>query len=689
MRRRALVFAGVTAVLVAAAMLTPTAVTARQASQAETALQAAIRVETVDGNLKGAIEQYQKLANGADRAVAAKALVRLGQCYEKMGSSEARKAYERAVRDFAEQKAAAAEAQGRLAALAAPTRGGVTYRQVWTGPKVDVEGTVPSDGRYVSFPDWDTGDLALHDFTTGTDRRLTDKGSWDKSSEFAEESVLSRDGRQIVYSWFNGKDRYQLRVAAVPATGVVQPRTLIDSADVEWIAPYDWSPDGQWIAVAVSKKDKVTDIALISARDGSRRVIRTDVGDQAACRFSPDGRYLGYSVNEKGKNREIDVFVMTVDGGGESRAIVNPGRDVMMGWSPDGKLLLFATDRTGTSSLWALPVAEGKPAGEPFLLRPDVQGFPLGMTASGSMFVGSQISDRDIHLATVDFAAGKLAAAPSRPIQTFMGSNDQPDWSPDGKYLAYTAVHNTANGDKILAIRTLATGETRELHPNLRGFNWPRWAPDGTWFVSQGTDNEGRQGIWRIDAKSGAVTPIVLTPQGGPFLQRPQCSPDGRRIFYHRGVAVIERDLQSGTERDVFRSEPNRGAPVQGGISPDGRHAVLREFNASGLSVFRVMSIDGGEPRELVRAEPPQGLGISVAWTPDSKAVIVPLFFEGGNRRELWFIPIDGGARRKLDLPYENQAGMQVHPDGRQITYVSGQKAWEIMVLENFLPPRK
>ena len=54
-------------------------------------LEAAARKERVDGDLRGAIALYEKLARGANRAVAAMALARMGQCYEKLGDADARK----------------------------------------------------------------------------------------------------------------------------------------------------------------------------------------------------------------------------------------------------------------------------------------------------------------------------------------------------------------------------------------------------------------------------------------------------------------------------------------------------------------------------------------------------------------------------------------------------------------------
>ena len=78
---------------------------------AEVALRAAIEKETVKGDLKGAIDQYKKLAQGKDRAVAAKALVHMGQYFERPGDAEGAKAYERVVKEFADQKEAVAEAR--------------------------------------------------------------------------------------------------------------------------------------------------------------------------------------------------------------------------------------------------------------------------------------------------------------------------------------------------------------------------------------------------------------------------------------------------------------------------------------------------------------------------------------------------------------------------------------------------
>src|SRR6185503_12996209 len=82
-------------------------------AQADVTLQKAMRKETLEGDLKGAIVLYEKAVAEAknDRATAAKALIHLAECHQKLGDAEATKIYERVVRGYADQREQLAEAQ--------------------------------------------------------------------------------------------------------------------------------------------------------------------------------------------------------------------------------------------------------------------------------------------------------------------------------------------------------------------------------------------------------------------------------------------------------------------------------------------------------------------------------------------------------------------------------------------------
>ena len=108
-------------------------------------LQKALAAERADGNLQQAIELYQRVARefASDRALAARALVRMADCYTKLGNAQARAIYERVAREYPEQTAAVQEARTHLQAQGPPRSSVRGDRLVW-GParEVDLFGTV-------------------------------------------------------------------------------------------------------------------------------------------------------------------------------------------------------------------------------------------------------------------------------------------------------------------------------------------------------------------------------------------------------------------------------------------------------------------------------------------------------------------------------------------------------------------
>jgi tetratricopeptide (TPR) repeat protein len=125
--------------LLAAFLAPPCFVLAQDRADVE--LRAAIETETVKGNLKDAIAVYAKLAKSPNRAVAAKALVQMGQCYEKLGQADARNAYEQVIAQFADQAEQVQIARAKLAAL-------TIAEQKPKFTKIRVPTTLPGGGYY-------------------------------------------------------------------------------------------------------------------------------------------------------------------------------------------------------------------------------------------------------------------------------------------------------------------------------------------------------------------------------------------------------------------------------------------------------------------------------------------------------------------------------------------------------------
>ena len=593
---------------------------------------------------------------------------------------------------------------------------------MWNDPNLGTRGAVSADGRYLALTDWKTQDLAVRELATGETRHITGNYKLKQADihGFAEGCAISPNGKQIVYLWFDDQNSTaELRLASL--TGDPNSRRLYDNPDINWFRPWDWSPDGKWVSVVVSRRDRTQQIALVSVPDGSLRVLKSlDWRGASGVFFSPDGKYVGFDLpqNESGSAR--DVFVLSVDGSREIHAVAHPSNDLMMGWSPDGKWLLFVSDRSGSMDLWGQALSDGKPQGAPERLRANIPVAqhmnPMGITRSGALYYGiGRSQDRyKIQIGEFDFATGKLSHL-TDIAQDYLESNVLPVWSPDGRQLVYKSLRGPAGRPthEVVVIRSMDTGETRELRPKLSYFGPMMWSPDGRSFLTLGGDLKGRAGIYQIDVQTGNATTLLLDRPGERSFY-PIWAPDGKSFYFRRDYSAtddsgyIQVDMATGKETELVR----RKVLSQVDLSPDGRYFATRSVDeATNSRTLLLISVAGGEIRELKRYPsglPPQDLAadhkgvwlMQGAWAPDGRSVLAVSIRQpiGGvnreNAEELWRFPIDGEVPQKLDfdrsLETWSPASLIMHPDGRrvaiQIVETAPRRDSEVWVLENFLP---
>jgi Tol biopolymer transport system component len=703
----------VTCILAAIVMasVTPTA------QEPERLFKVAMNTELVDGDLRAAIEQYKKVVEGGNRALAAQALVRMAECYRKLGDAQARTIYEQVLRDYADQAGPVQVARAQLATgNPAGHPGDITLRKLWAGnyhvssPAWRQLGTVSADGHRLSYSDQPDDTLFLHDLRDGTSRPLTERTAADQG--VSQQSAISRDGSQIVFNWLPdtaGNVWCELRIASLKDTGIPSARRLFGDEDVTYMTPMDWSPDAKQIAVTLLRRDRTNQIGLVSVQDGSLRVLKSvDWRGPTGLFFSPDGRDLVYDLPAGDETDQRDVFVLATDGSREVPVVTHPATDIAMGWSPDGRYLVFASDRSGSNDLWVLPFAQRRPAGPAEMVKANIgNAWSMGVTGGGAIYMGVHGGDRDVEVAPIDFEAGKGGVA-TKPIQRFTGTNDNPEWSPDGKSLAYVSGRGP-DGHLVIAIRSIETGETRELQtkPVLPWFVGLSWRPDGRSFTVLGTDLKGRDGIFNVDAQTGQVTPVVIPI---PLSERPTYqgffwSRDQKRLYYQRqNGTILERDIASGSDRVIVpQSSPADRRCGQMSLSPDGRTiATCRANTSTDSQALVLIPVDGGERRELLRVTYPQvftdNTSSSISWMPDGRGLIVGRatappksvssanMFAGPTMTELWLVSTTGSAPRKLAFDAERAERIRVNPNGRQLAFVSGRRHAEIWVLEHFLP---
>jgi Tol biopolymer transport system component len=664
--------------------------------KAEVVLQAAIKTETVDGDLRGAIEQYKKIAAlpGAARATVATALLRMGQCHEKLGEAdtrEARKAYELVVREYADQAMVAAEARAKLAALGreAGSAAGVTVRQVWAGGSWYRSYGVPfHDSNYLSFRT-ESEDLAIRDLATGEIRQLTKHESVQES---VYTSIPSPDGKLVAYTW-DRDGGYEVRVVGVDGA---EPRVLVSDPEVEWLELTDWSPDGQGILTVLHRGDRTSLLALVSVHDASLRILK-DFHERVPMRprYSPDGRYIAYALQQGPQPGEGDIFVLDLDGGREIPLVQHPANDVYPDWTPDGRRILFLSNRTGVTGAWWIPVAEGHPQGTPELVKPDLGEDlgPIGFTRNGSYYYGVHTEMSDVYIAELDLATGKLISAPSAATQRFVGSNSKPDWSPDGRRLLFFSKRGPgAWGARAFCVRTTESGDVREL-PSKLDRMWGRWSLDGRSVLGMAMHPTEGIGLYRIDVQTGDFVAVPRPP--GHYGYLPVPSRGGKAIIYQGSVkepkkyCVLLRDLETGQNEELYCFTDPAHFVSRLTLSPDGGQLafVMAEDTEHRSFVLKVISVEGGEARDVLRGVEIPFCEAPIAWTPDGSSL---LFLRQarlpGRKTELWLVSIRDGEIRPLELASEGMRDICLHPDGRHIAFTEEKNKDEVWVLENILP---
>ena len=369
-------------------------------------LQSALYKQQVEGDLQGAVTILEGLIEdfGQHREIAARALVQLGLAHETLGSTDAQRAYQRIVSDYPDQQEQVVVARSRLAALTQPATvveaSGVVVRQVWRGQPLDVS----PDGRYVVFKD--KGDLAVHDLRTGENRRLA--GATGRSSDFP---AMSPDGRQLAYVTHSSEDA-ELRLRDLNGS---RPRVLFSNPEVPRPQPFAWSPDGKQILTVFERKDGTNQIVLVSAADGSVRVLKSlEWRWPYLMSFSPDGRYIAYDSPTRRHFPERDIFVLATDGSRESLLVAHPADDVRPLWTPDGNAIVFRSDRSGTLDVWLIPVAQGAAQGSPTLIKENVGNmYPLRFTTDGNYYYRIRTGRGGVYVAALDSATGQPLEAPA------------------------------------------------------------------------------------------------------------------------------------------------------------------------------------------------------------------------------------------------------------------------------------
>jgi TolB protein len=257
--------------------------------------------------------------------------------------------------------------------------------------------------------------------------------------------------------------------------------------------------------------------------------------------LSPDGKTLLFQSNRNGR----DALYLADPDGGNVRVLLDSGDEPSVAvWSPDGKRIAFVAAVEGQTEVFVMNADGG---GRRRLTdHPGDDSHPHWAADGRRLFFNSARATPDLaadwakqwHNAfSIDVESGDLRQhTQCKSVCTY------PVPSPDGRRIAYRKVIDTAGFDWTL--RSIARNSevfvadldgSREVNvSNHAAFDgWPMWSPDGRWvaFSSNRTGRPGAGQLFLVSPDGGA--PQQVTDGSAAYVQH-SFSPDGRFLYASR-----------------------------------------------------------------------------------------------------------------------------------------------------------
>ena len=285
-------------------------------------------------------------------------------------------------------------------------------------------------------------------------------------------------------------------VGIATAQTAKRPISLDDLGKLKEVRDPQCAPDGKSVAFVVSQIDVKEDKAgnghiwMVGIDGQNERQITSSTDSESSPRFSPDGKYLSFTSSRPGKAKGNQVWLLDRSGGEAFQLTELKGRLQGYEWSPDSKRLALtiadpdpdapdpstgsgqapAGDASAASTGSAARKAPKPIVIDRYKYKQDVQGYLL--------------SGRHTYIYLFDLASKKLDRLTG-------GKADEasPSWSPDGMRIAFTSNRNPdpdrEPSSQLFVVDSKPGSTEKALSPitSRGGRGKPEWSPDGKWVA--------------------------------------------------------------------------------------------------------------------------------------------------------------------------------------------------------------
>lgn len=405
--------------------------------------------------------------------------------------------------------------------------------------------------------------------------------------------------------------------------------------------------------------------------------------------FSPDGKAVAYASDRSGR---FEIYRRPLAAGGREIQLTTDGlQNVTPAWSPDGETLAYHAKSVG--GVWLIPALGGVPR------QLTTFGSRPSFSPDGRLIVFESGS-------VIDFAANSLGAlppsvlwvapldgSPPRPLTQVGrpgGGHGAASWSPDGRRVAFASYDRTAS--EIWTVDAEGRDPVKVSEGNGQCYD-PVWGPDGASVLFPCWSDTWNVGIFRRKiSKStgrtlGAPEEIASFGVAGlGWVKQLAISRDGTKLAYAGltmasniwRVPVDARGEPAGPETPVTRETGRNSRPA---VSNDGKRIALSRWRPGTNQDVWIVDADGGNP---------------VQRTTSPSDDDYPHWFPGDDR--LGFVSLRRGHRAyfALDLLTGREEvvadfgpgldAMRVSPDGTRVAFHSNRGGTTLNVFVADLP---
>ena len=311
--------------------------------------------------------------------------------------------------------------------------------------------------------------------------------------------------------------------------------------------------DAQARIAFASNRDGNSEIYVMNADGTNQRRLTNHPKNDWSPSWSPDGKRIAFMSDRDGHAHPIhdwrsptsEIYVMDANGGNQQNLTNDPHGDRSPSWSPDGKHIVFETDRDNNSEIYVMNadgtnqrrLTNNRTEDRYPAWSPDGERIAFSARREGHV-VHNLDSTYEIYVMDVD--------GENQQRLTENRNNDwRPSWSPDGKRIAFSSDRKGDLANFEIYVMDADGGNQQKLTNHRAWDGSPSWSPNGERIVFW-SERDEKSEIYVMDANGGNLQNLTNNERHSDaspaWLNSPfSVAPAGKKFTMWGWLKQVER----------------------------------------------------------------------------------------------------------------------------------------------------